>query len=343
MNLNNEDFRILVVDDTLKNIQVLGTILKQEQYQINVAQNGLQALEVVSNVTPDLILLDVMMPELDGFETCKALKKDPATADIPVIFLTAKVETEDIVHGFEIGAVDYVTKPFNPAELLSRVNTHLQLKATREKLAGLATKLSRYLSPQVYDSIFSGEKEVKIESYQRQLTVFFSDIVEFTPRVEAREPDELTAWLNTYLNEMASIALKYGGTLDKFIGDAVMVFFGDPMTLGEKKDAISCVKMAIEMRDKAKELEIPIRVGISTGECTVGNFGSEDRMDYTIIGKEVNTAARLEKNSEPGRILISDETFQQIKDEIPCDERGVVELKGIDRSVTAHWVKDATA
>jgi adenylate cyclase len=112
------------------------------------------------------------------------------------------------------------------------------------------------------------------------------------------------------------------------------------MTLGEKQDAVSCVKMAIEMRDKAKELEIPIRVGISTGECTVGNFGSEDRMDYTIIGKEVNTAARLEKNSEPGRILISDETFQHIQDEIPCDERGVVELKGIDRSVTAHWVQD---
>ncbi len=207
----NKDMRVLIVDDTMKNIQVLGTILREQEYQLNVAQNGLQALEVADRVRPDLILLDIMMPELDGFETCKALKGNPNTRDIPVIFLTAKTETEDIVQGFDLGAVDYVIKPFNPSELLSRVHTHLELKAAREKLAGLAVKLSRYLSPQVYDSIFSGEKDVKIESYRRSLTVFFSDIVAFTPRTEAMDHHELTEWLNTYLNEMAEIALAARG------------------------------------------------------------------------------------------------------------------------------------
>jgi len=337
MNETNKDFRILIVDDTLKNIQVLGTILRKEQYQINVAQNGVQALEMVARVDPDLILLDVMMPELDGFETCKVLKQDPATQDIPVIFLTAKTETEDIVHGFDLGAVDYVTKPFNPSELLSRVQTHLQLKAAREKLEELANKLSRYLSPQVYDSIFSGEKDVKIESYRRNLTVFFSDIVGFTPTTEKMDHLELTTWLNNYLNEMANIALEYGGTLDKFIGDAVMVFFGDPVTLGEAEDATRCVQMGLKMQERAQELSIQVRVGVSSGECTVGNFGSDDRMDYTIIGREVNAAARLEKGSEPGRILISDTTYALVKDAIRCEPRGEITVKGIDRPLMTYW------
>ena len=139
------DSRILIVDDTVKNIQVLGTVLKQEGYQINVAQNGLQALDIVGKVTPDLILLDVMMPELDGFETCKRLKDDPATAEIPVIFLTAKVETDDIVKGFELGAVDYVTKPFNTTELLKRVDTHLSLHHLRQRLEQLVAERTAQL------------------------------------------------------------------------------------------------------------------------------------------------------------------------------------------------------
>jgi DNA-binding response OmpR family regulator len=135
--------RVLIVDDTIQNIQVLGTVLREENYQINVAQNGLQALDVVTKVTPDIILLDVMMPELDGFETCKRLKADAATRDIPVIFLTAKVETEDIVHGFELGAVDYVTKPFNATELLARVHTHLEVQRLRRELQSYNEQLEQ--------------------------------------------------------------------------------------------------------------------------------------------------------------------------------------------------------
>ncbi len=143
MDLDNSKLHILIVDDTLRNIQVLGTILRQERYQINVAQNGKQALDVVSKVRPDLILLDVMMPEMDGFEACRHLKEDPGTADIPVIFLTAKVETEDIVKGFELGAVDYVTKPFNPTELLVRVHTHLSIHLLQAALKHSLADISR--------------------------------------------------------------------------------------------------------------------------------------------------------------------------------------------------------
>ena len=343
MSEHNRAFRILIVDDTPKNIQLLGTILRKEGYQINIAQNGLQALDVVAQMLPDLILLDVMMPELDGFGTCKRLKADAQTRDIPVIFLTAKVDTEDIVQGFELGAVDYVTKPFNPAELLSRVSTHLELKAAREKLQELADNLSKYLSPQVYASIFSGQTEAKIESYRKPLTVCFSDIMGFTPKAEEMELQDLTEWLNHYLNEMATIALRYGGTLDKFIGDAVMVFFGDPQSQGRQQDAIACVRMAIEMQRRAKAVGIPTRIGIGSGGCTVGNFGSEDRMEYTIVGQVVNAASRLEQNSEPGRILIGSNTYELIKDEIGCELRGQIHVKGIKRDLITYWVAEASS
>ncbi len=176
----------------------------------------------------------------------------------------------------------------------------------------LSNKLSKYLSPQVYDSIFTGKKDVKIGTVRKKITIFFSDIVGFTSTSENMKQEELVKWLNDYLNEMANIALKYGGTVDKFIGDAVMVFFGDPESLGDEEDAGKCVNMAKEMVEVAKKIEVGIRVGINTGFCTVGNFGSESRMDYTIIGAPVNLAARLESNLEPNRIQISDTTYHLV-------------------------------
>lgn len=266
--------------------------------------------------------------------------------------MTAKTQSEDVVKGFELGAVDYVTKPFNSAELRSRVNTHLLLQQAKkqieqaknevekknEQLVVLANKLSKYLSPQVYDSIFTGEKDVKIETSQKPLTIFFSDIVGFTPKSENMRHQELTLWLNNYLNEMANIVLKYEGTLDKFIGDAVMIFFGDPNTKGEKEDAIQCVNMAKEMLMKAKELGMEIRIGINSGSCTVGNFGSEDRMEYTIIGPPVNLASRLEHNGEPGKIVISELTYNLIQEKVACEPRGAIRVKGIDRNIMTYAV-----
>lgn len=338
MNMQPDNFRILVVDDTPQNIQVLGTLLRREGYQINVARNGLQALDIVAKAPPDLILLDVMMPELDGFETCRRLKQNATTWDIPIIFLTARTETEDIVHGFEVGAVDYVTKPFNPPELLSRVHTHLALQAARAKLQALSLKLSKYLPPQVYASIFAGKTDARIESYTRDLTVMFSDIVGFTERAEKVDHRELTRWLNNYLNEMARICADHGGTLDKFVGDSMIVFFGDPESRGIREDAVACARMALEMQRRARELTIDIRIGICSGKCTVGNFGSDERMEYTILGKVVNTAARLEQHSEPGRVLVSESTCGRIEAEIRCEPRGTIRVKGIDRPLVTYWI-----
>jgi class 3 adenylate cyclase len=331
--------RILVVDDTTENLQVIGAILRKAGYQLSIAKLGQQGLDIAARTPPDLVLLDIMMPEMDGFEVCRRFKADPRLKEIPIIFLTASNEAESVVKGFELGAVDYITKPFNAAELLSRVNTHLQLRAARRQLEELASKLSRYLSPQVYKSIFSGEKDVKIETYQRKLTVFFSDIVGFTAKTESMGDQELTQWLNGYLDEMARIADKHGGTLDKFIGDAVMVFFGDPETDGEEGDAVKCLHMAVEMLAAAGQRDIAIRIGINSGDCVVGNFGSETQMDYTIIGKVVNAASRLQSSSEAGRILISDATRQLIQNEIECEKRGPIELRGIPEPMMSWWVK----
>lgn len=212
------------------------------------------------------------------------------------------------------------------------------LEQTNQHLADLAGKLSKYLSPQLYQAIFKGEKQVKIELYRKRLTLLFSDIVNFTPTTESMEPMALASWLNSYLNDMAEIVQDFGGTLDKFIGDAVMVFFGDPQTQGEKQDAIACVNMAIQMCAKAKAKGVIIRIGINTGEGVVGNFGSEARMDYTVIGKDVNLASRLESNAVPGQILISESTYELVNDVVHCVPNGPLKLKGIERSIMTYWV-----
>lgn len=213
------------------------------------------------------------------------------------------------------------------------------VKEKNRQLEGVAKKLAKYLSPQVYGSIFSGERDVKIETYNKVLSLFFSDIVGFTPISEKMQANELAIWLNSYLNEMAKITLNYSGTLDKFIGDGVMVFFGDPNSNGEEADAYNCVCMAIEMREMAKSLGIDIRIGINTGECTVGNFGSDSRMDYTVVGGAVNLASRLESNGEAGKMLISDSTYQLIKNTVQCEERGTIKVKGISKDIMTYWVK----
>ncbi len=331
--------RILLVDDQLEIIEMAGKLLKAKGYQINIARNGRQALEVVSKTPPDLILSDVDMPEMNGLDLCRQLNGDPITREIPFIFLSGNTDPKEIVKGFEAGAVDYVSKPFNSRELLSRLDTHLSLRGAKVQLEELTDKVSRYLSPQLYDAIFAGEKGVSLgETHLRPLTVYFSDIVQFTKKTESMGDKDLTHWLNGYCDQMATICLKHGGTLDKFIGDAVMVFFGDPQSKGEKEDAIACLRMAIEMNQAADEWDVQIRTGINTGPCYVGNFGSARQMNYTVIGGVVNTAARLQGKSEPGKMLISAATYELVKDDFWCDEHGKVTVKGIEGEIMTYWV-----
>ena len=237
----------------------------------------------------------------------------------------------------------------NEEEVLWTVVDITQRVHAHKKIEKLAVKLSKYLSPQVYDSIFSGKQNVKIEAYRKKLTVFFSDIKGFTELTDRLEPEVLSSLLNSYLNEMSKIALKYGGTIDKFVGDAILIFFGDPESKGDREDANACVLMALEMRERMKYLRklwedqgiskpLNIRIGINTGYCNVGNFGSEDRLDYTIIGGEVNLASRLESKADSGQILISHETYALIKKQIVCEKKEEINVKGIAHKIQTYQV-----
>ena len=216
-------------------------------------------------------------------------------------------------------------------------------------LEALSNKLSKYLSPQVYSSIFAGTQEVRIASSRKKLTIFFSDIADFTETTDDLESEELTALINHYLTEMTKIALAHGATVDKYIGDAILAFFGDPETRGVKEDAMACVNMAIAMqrrmrnlqtewRDKGLQKPFQLRIGINTGYCTVGNFGSEDRMEYTIIGGEVNLASRLQSHAEVGGILLSHAAYSLVKDRVLAEEREPIKAKGIAKPVRNYRV-----
>ncbi len=225
-------------------------------------------------------------------------------------------------------------------ELVSRKNATLE---------GLSAQLSKYLSPQIYSSIFSGRQTVEIASKRKKLSVLFADIVGFTETADTLESEELTNLLNNYLTEMSQIALRNGATIDKYIGDEIMMFFGDPETVGVRNDAVSCVRTAVEMQVRGKELErkwrdlgiekpFRMRIGINTGYCTVGNFGSEDRMDYTIIGNEVNLAARLQTLADPGRIVIAHETYSLVREQFKATEAEPRSVKGFDKPVRNYLV-----
>ncbi|MEO8485803.1 MAG: adenylate/guanylate cyclase domain-containing protein [Betaproteobacteria bacterium] len=225
-----------------------------------------------------------------------------------------------------------------------------ELASANDFLATLSMKISRYLSPQIYKSIFSGQRDVVIETERKKLTIFFSDIKDFTATTERLQPEQITRLLNEYFTEMSVIALKHGGTIDKFVGDAMLIFFGDPESKGEAQDARACLRMALEMQKRIAELSVRwrnegiehpfrVRMGVNTGYCNVGNFGSTDRMDYTIIGAEANLAARLQSVAEAGRIVISYETYALVRAMIEAHPLAPITMKGISREVVPYVVE----
>jgi class 3 adenylate cyclase len=242
----------------------------------------------------------------------------------------------------------FITMQRRQAATISGMNTELEAK--NDFLDSLSTKISRYLSPQIYRSIFSGQKDVTIHTERKKLTIFFSDIQDFTGITERLQPEQITRLLNDYFTEMSKVALAHGGTIDKFIGDAMLVFFGDPETRGDAEDAKACLRMAIEMQHRIAGLnaawrqtgiEDPFRVrmGINTGFCNVGNFGSNDRMDYTIIGAEANLAARLQSIAEPGHIVVSYETYALVRDIAVAQQLNPIAMKGISREVNPYAIR----
>ncbi|MGU3474576.1 adenylate/guanylate cyclase domain-containing protein [Methylobacterium sp. D48H] len=239
------------------------------------------------------------------------------------------------------------------SRLIDRMNR--ELTESNGFLAAVSVQIAKYISPQVYKSIFSGERDVSVATERKKLTIFFSDIKDFTATTERLQPEELTALLNEYLTEMTAIAVKHGGTVDKYIGDAMLVFFGDPESRGVREDAQACVRMAIEMQKRLGQLnarwrrsgiERPFqaRIGINTGYCNVGNFGSDERMDYTIIGAEANLAARLQAAAVPGGITLSYETYALVSDIVQASPQEPIRMKGISREIVPYAIEgDLTA
>ena len=317
--------RILIVEDTPANIQAISAILKEQGYQISIATNGRQALDVLARIRPDLILLDIMMPEMDGFETCRQLKASAAWREIPIIFLTAKTETADIVKGFELGAVDYVAKPFNAHELLARVKTHLtldQLHRENQRLllnvlpASIAEKLKQQ------DGIIAERFD--------DVSVLFADIVGFTPLSARLSPTELIELLNRVFSGFDELAGRHGLEKIKTIGDAYMVAGGliepDPDHLG------AMAKMALAMHENVRQLsgEFPglsLRIGLEVGSVIAGVIGIR-KFIYDIWGDTVNIASRLESHGAPGRIHVSEAVQERLRSRFVFEARGTIELKG---------------
>ena len=349
--------RILVVDDTPANIQALAAILKEKGYQISVATNGKQALEVLARVQPDLILLDVMMPEMDGFETCRQLKAAEQWRQIPVIFLTAKTDTADIVKGFDLGAVDYVAKPFNAHELLARVNTHLTMDELRRSLAGKNAELARahelvrrafgrYVSEEVASSILQSPEGLELGGEEREITILMSDLRGFTALAARLTPREVIEFLNLYLEAMVDVISRYEGTIDEIIGDAILVIFGAPLPSDDHAArAVACgLAMQFAMTEVNRRLaskgaaELEMGIGIHTGRVIVGNIGSLRRTKYAAVGSNVNLAGRIESFTTGGQLLISESTRERVKSPLRIDGQFQVEPKGATSSLQLYEI-----
>ncbi len=340
---------ILIVDDAPENLTVLAGVLGG-QHHIKVATSGAKALRICeADPLPDLVLLDVMMPVMDGIEVCRRLKDDPRTRDIPVIFVTAMSESQDEAHGLQVGAVDYITKPISPAVVQQRVRLHLELKRARQSLERLGRHYQSYISEQVVSGIRRGDVTNAIASRRRPISVLFSDIVGFTEQTERMQPGAMTELLNGYFDAMSEVVARHQGTLDKFIGDACMVFFGDPQSHGVENDAVACVQTALEMHKRIEELQdgwramsggvpLQVRIGIASGPCTVGNFGSARQLTYTVLGTTVNLASRLEGRAEPDTVLIAEETWQLVHRHFTCEPQPPAWVKGIARPLTTFRV-----
>ena len=312
---------ILAVDDTPINLMLLTEILKPH-YRVKVANNGQKALEIAATAQPDLILLDVMMPGIDGFEVCRRLKADPVTHHIPVIFLTSKTEIEDEETAFEVGAADFIHKPISPPIVLLRVKNHLEIKFLHDYLQSQSEQersqkiqlmqiFSKHVSHEVAETMWQQRDQFlnnrRPPPQQVTATVMFSDIRGFTTISEQLDPHTLFDWLNQYMDVMSKIVIEYQGVVNKYIGDAVMAVFGMPSSRinSDAEEAQRAVDCALAMRTALTQLNVDfvkrglppvgIRIGIFTGEVAAGTLGSAERLEYTVIGDTVNTAARLEQ------------------------------------------------
>jgi adenylate cyclase len=351
--------RILVADDNPMNVDILQTRLEAHGYEVVTAADGEEALARARDAEPDLILLDVMMPKVDGFDVCRRLRADPTLPFVPIILVTAKGDPKDIVAGLEAGGDEYLTKPVDQAALVARVKSMLRIKALHDTVHELNRtlaervaeqvgqldrlgRLKRFFSPQLAELIVAGGAEDPLRTHRREVTVVFVDLRGFTAFAETAEPEEVMAVLREYHAELGGLVLAHEGTLERFAGDGMMVFFNDPVPVPDPAER--AVRMALAMRERVRALtgrwrksghDLDFGVGIAQGYATIGAIGFEGRWDYGAIGTVTNLAARLCGEAGPGQILVSRRVLAAVEALVEAEPVGDLSLKGLLRPVAA--------
>ena len=370
--------RILIVDDQPMNVDILKTRLAVHGYELLTATDGAEALAIASTQEPDLILLDIMMPKIDGIEVCQRLKADTSLPFMPIIMVTAKADSKDIVAGLEAGADEYLTKPVDQAALVARVKSMLRIKTlhdtAQEQAARLEVqaaqlaewnrtleqrvaeqltaldrmgRLKRFFSPNLAELLISSGGEQLLESHRREVTVVFCDLRGYATFAGATEPEEVMGILREYHAALGELIFRYEGTLERFTGDGLMVFFNDPVPCPDP--TARAVRMAVGMRQQMRELtgqwqqrghSLDFGVGIAQGNATLGMIGFEGRVDYAAIGPVTNLAARLCAEARGGQILISQRVYMALEELLEAEPLGEFSLKGFPQPVPVFNVRE---
>jgi adenylate cyclase len=364
----NEPATILVVDDLPQNIRLMEAILSPRGYRVVSATSGREALERVASDPIDLVLLDILMPGIDGYEVCRSLRAEPATRFLPVVMITASGDQQKVA-ATEAGADDFIAKPFDQSELLARVRSLLRIKRYHDTIERQAAELAdwnreleervaaqvealermgrlqRFLSPQLAELVLSSGDESFLKSHRRLITVVFCDLRGFTSFAETVEPEDVMSVLDEYHSALGDLVHRFEGTLERFTGDGLMIFFNDPLPCPDASQR--AVRMAVAMRNRVAQLtegwrrrgyELDFGVGIAEGHATLGRIGFEGRSDYAAIGSVTNLAARLCGHAAPGQILISQRVHAAAEDIVIADSVGELALRGFSRPSRAYNV-----
>jgi class 3 adenylate cyclase len=359
---------ILVVDDVAKNVKLLADVLTVKGFRTSTAASGAEALASIAADPPDLVLLDVMMPGMSGYEVCKAIRADPKTGILPVVLVTALDPAQERINGLEAGADDFLTKPVNQAELMARVRSLLRIKALYDQVQSQKSelevwnrtleqrvadgveqlervgRLKRFFSPQLAEMLVSGGGEL-LKTHRREICVVFIDLRGFTTFTDRAEPEEVMELLQAYHQAMGRIVVDHGGTLERFAGDSVMVFFNDPVPID--KPAEAAVRMALQMQQafpplaetwRKRGFELALGCGIAQGYATLGAIGFEGRWDYAAIGNVTNLAARLCAEAAGGQVLVDRKTMASVEALVQAEPAGPFVLKGLAQPVPAFSV-----
>jgi len=364
--------KVLVVDDTPLNIKLLGDLLAAKGYAVTTAQNGEEALAKLAADVPDLVLLDVMMPGLSGYDVCRRIRDNAQTALLPVVMVTSLDPQQERVHGIEAGADDFLSKPINQQELLARVRSLLRVKSLQDEVRTQAealkhwnvaledrvreqveqlqrlSQLKRFFAPAVADAIVSAGEQSILAPHRREICYLFVDLRGFTAFTDAAEPEEVEAVLHDYHATMGPLIAEHEGTLDRFAGDGILVFFNDPLPIPDP--GRRAAQMALAMRNAFGALrerwaqngyDLDIGMGLARGYATLGAFGFEGRFDYSAIGGVVNLAARLCGEAKPGQILIDQRMRAALGDSFVAEAVGKIALKGFAQPIAAFELRNA--